>query len=46
MEFTIAKQPKKMFTDRIQEKAKASPGVGKYEAHMALDKTYRPMKKF
>lgn len=44
--YTIPKNKKTLFTDRITEKAKGIPGVGKYNAHLALDKTCRPMKKF
>lgn len=30
--------------DEIREKSKKLPGVGKYSAHTAIDKVYRPMK--
>ena len=44
--YTIPKNKKMLFTDKITEKAKHTPGVGKYNAHLSLDKTSRPMKKF
>ena len=44
--YTIPKNKKMLFTDKIAEKAKKTPGVGKYNAHLSLDKTSRPMKKF
>ena len=46
VEYTIAKEKKRLFTDRIMDKAKDLPGVGKYDAHLAKDRTCRPMKKF
>jgi tRNA(Ile2) C34 agmatinyltransferase TiaS len=44
--YTIPKDKKKLFTDRIVEKSKMLPGVGKYDAHLSMDKTSRPMKKY
>jgi hypothetical protein len=43
--FTIPKTKKVLFTDKITEKAKHSPGVGKYNPHLSIDKTSRPMMK-
>ena len=44
--YTIPKTKKVLFTDKIAEKAKKTPGVGKYNPGEAIDKTSRPMKKF
>jgi hypothetical protein len=35
-----------MFIDKILNKAKDLPGVGKYDPHLSIDKCSRPMKKF
>ena len=40
----ISKSEKRSFVDQALLKSKKVPGVGKYDAHIALDKVARPMK--
>ena len=42
--YGISKGKKESFFDHAIAKSKKLPGVGKYEAHTALDKIARPMK--
>ena len=42
--FKIAQQKKEGFCEVIARKKKTVPGVGRYDAHLALDKVSRPMK--
>ena len=42
--FKIAKQKKEGFCEAIARRKKIIPGVGRYDAHLALDKVSRPMK--
>ena len=44
MNFKIAKERKEGFCEMIARKKKTVPGVGMYDAHLALDKCSRPMK--
>ena len=40
----IGKGKRKNFCDKIIDQTKFIPGVGKYDAHLSLDKVFRPMK--
>tara|TARA_B100000780_G_C20948189_1_gene378232 strand:+ start:416 stop:691 length:276 start_codon:yes stop_codon:yes gene_type:complete len=42
--FKISKEKKKTFADKIQERSKKTPGIGRYDPHLAIDKVSRPMK--
>ena len=42
--FKLNKEKKKTFGDKIAEQSKKTPGVGKYDPHLAIDKVARPMK--
>ena len=41
----FAKNSKKTFADIIKVNAKKTPGVGKYDAHLSIDRVSRPMNK-
>jgi len=42
----LNKAPKESFADKVIKKGKTSPGVGKYNYHLVLDKVARPMRKY
>ena len=40
--YSLKKETKDSFVDIATRKSKNTPGVGKYDAHLALDKVFRP----
>jgi len=40
----MAKEKKEGFCETMAKRKKNVPGVGRYDAHLALDKVSRPMK--